>query len=77
MGVPRTQIGFQPAGNSYPSLLSCETLATWSQQQLRAPQSEGLKLISTICYTLGFGGEKSYRIVHCEKQALIERCVMQ
>ena len=27
---------------------------------VRAPQSEGLKLISPICYTLGFGCEKLY-----------------
>lgn len=55
----------QPAGSSYPSSLSCETLATWSQQQWPspAPQSEGLKLISTIRYTLGFDCEKSHKIV--------------
>ena len=28
----------------------------------RASQSEGLKLISSICYTLGFGCEKSHKI---------------
>lgn len=32
---------FQPAGNFYPSSLSCETLATWSQQQWGPPEVRG------------------------------------